>query len=563
MHGRVRVKTTAEQQEAKNKERAKKLQLYRAGFERARQKRENGELDDEGLSITGQMLAANPDIYTLWNFRREIILHMRTEKSESDFTTLMENELLFVEQCLLANPKSYSCWHQREWTLGQMTSPNWSNELQLCNKYLELDDRNFHCWDYRRFVTEHFTVDLIQELEFTDAKIASNFSNYSSWHYRSKLLPHIYPDPNGQEHVKEEKLLEEFDLVQNAAFTDPNDQSAWFYNRWLLGKSEQPLDIICMYFNVSACKCCVVLNKHLKANLENTFRIEIDGKIATSCQWSVPPFNRNSGYSNIWIGTVSKEEVDNYQFLDVYYIDDEKISVHLAQDTAYFWKDVRNGILDAPNEATKSVLQKELESCKQLHELEPDNKWALFTSVLLMRELNFKDYYSDILLAFKQLEDVDPLRKGHYKDLRSKFVIEDHIKEMNHHSRFVGSGLRDLSNQDITAVYHTQYMINTGDMNLSCNHLVSLKFASVLHFVHKMDVSGNEIEDCDGLQELPYLNVLNLSDNKICELDALAPLGSCTNLEIIFLDGNPVVKKDNFNAYMKELVPKLRQSSST
>ena len=53
-----------------------------------------------------------------------------------------EEELYSLEQCLRVNPKSYSVWQQRGWTLDHMGRADWTRELALCSKFLEYDERN-------------------------------------------------------------------------------------------------------------------------------------------------------------------------------------------------------------------------------------------------------------------------------------------------------------------------------------------------------------------------------------------------------------------------------------
>ncbi|KAI9628740.1 hypothetical protein KEM48_011424 [Puccinia striiformis f. sp. tritici PST-130] len=88
------------------------------------------------------------------------------------------------------------------------------------------------------------------ELAFSGQQIEANFSNFSAWHYRSKLLrsqldqyDHIQPQDDGgnngvEDRVEKDKILKsELEWVRGALWIDPNDQSAWLYHRWLLSQT--------------------------------------------------------------------------------------------------------------------------------------------------------------------------------------------------------------------------------------------------------------------------------------------------------------------------------------
>lgn len=104
---------------------------------------------------------------------------------------------------------------------------NFEQELALCKEFLRQDQRNFHCWNYRRFVVAASGVAPDEELDYSAEKVKENFSNYSAFHHRS-----LYIKRSGKSIV--DVLPEELSIVENAIFTEPDDQSAWWYHQFLL-----------------------------------------------------------------------------------------------------------------------------------------------------------------------------------------------------------------------------------------------------------------------------------------------------------------------------------------
>lgn len=233
--------------------------------------KEHEECTLENLEKTTKLLALNPEFYTIWNYRREILIEL-FKQGLLDTKITLENDLKLVMSQLKLYPKCYWIWNHRIWCLfklQEINQANWEFELMIVSKLLELDSRNFHGWHYRRFIVENIETNSkklsgnsnesdkgllelfeinIKEFKYTTTKINKNISNFSAWHNRSKLIPKIFEiyskidnksliETNEINHLftnPYQILCHDLELIKTGIYMDANDSSVWLYLFWLL-----------------------------------------------------------------------------------------------------------------------------------------------------------------------------------------------------------------------------------------------------------------------------------------------------------------------------------------
>ncbi|RDD47027.1 Geranylgeranyl transferase type-2 subunit alpha [Trichoplax sp. H2] len=523
MHGRVKVKTTAEKEAERRAELTRRAHQFARETDAIFTKRKNGELDEKMLQDSQNLLMQNPDFYTVWNIRRESFLSLAEIKNDDEMEKLYNNELALLLACLRINPKSYGVWCHRRWIMTHMKYPNWQHELDLCNKYLEYDSRNFHCWDHRRFVVAYTEgVTDVTELEYTMKKIKQTFSNFSAWHYRSKLLLKVN---NNLEIPRKDSIWvkEELDYIMNAIYTDPNDQSAWLYHKWLLGREEVTSTICTLYVakyaehENSQISVMVTWSLPLTVDEANKTVITLDEK-QLDCIWKN---NHNNSYaSHIWVTEIQGISGEPH-VIHAGSKDHGSLQVHLEKGCNKAW------VLSRDENMIKEKMAVELETLNtqkqlldELYEIEPENKWLTLSQIYLGHALNgvkpdYEFSEEDFDSLIEKLLTLDPKRKGYYCDLRSKIILERYTLNLIQEPSYQQLRKIDLSKKQLSCLHLMHLYSHITEIDLSKNELVNLDDCSPLYCLRVLIANDNLVKSLKNIQYLPNLQELLLKNNGI------------------------------------------------
>jgi geranylgeranyl transferase type-2 subunit alpha len=578
-HGRVKVRSTAEQEARKAAEQQAKLDAFLKIRGKILANRDlTGTFDAAGMSMSEMLLSRAPDFGTLWNWRREGFELMFKTIDTAAQQAACDKELEFLTMCLKKNPKSYGVWHQRRWIMEISPTPAWTEELANCTKFLMLDERNFHCWDYRRFVVSKCggtvaTPD--SEFEYSMEKIGENFSNYSAWHYRSSLLPVVRPSAGAVNNVDPEAIVEELETVVQAFYIDPSDQSAWIYHRWLLGRTETPPAASSVRVQVGEddrlLVATLLLTQPAMVTAEGA-RVSLNGAAVVGA-WSIVQGGATSTGaaatpSAAWRFksaapvplNAAEESRVTVEFDEGALLSTGRIGAAAHSAAIIVPAGAAEGRTHVTDPAglrralakyiipSEELLTGQLDACRELlEELDEgsERKWALLAIVYILNALgDTTGDRAEMFAAIAKLHEIDGSRRGFYDDLRSRYVCEDQIAAAG----CALEGEVDWSARKLATISHLQYLGFATRIDLSGNLLRRLDGFGMLTAVHTLHLDDNQVEGIFGteLRGMASLRVLSLKNNRISTLRGLEGVKRVT-LDLLTLTGNPVVEDPGFD----------------
>jgi len=549
----LKIRTDAEKAAAEKKKNEEKASKFQAGMQAVVSMRSKGVRDDTVLDLTAKLLQVNPDVYTLWNYRREVLLDRKPSENEKqedqgqgdepqenlesvddlkkEFDNLCQGELELVMVCLLKNPKSYPCWHHRQWVLENMFNPNLAQELALIEDALAKDARNFHSWDHRKWLANFAHIPIGNELTFTQTKITENFSNFSSWFARSCLLTEAH-DTGLLDMTKQWDL--EYSLVENAIFTDPTDQSAWFYHKWLscidlgnklkMTKNDPPGDKMAIT-QVTASPELLSIRFSRPTASTPSIEVHVDDAVF-DFNGNLLTDTKNPYLLSLWS---FKGDFANKHVV-IKFLKQKPVTINVKPNSIHVLT-VKNLRHHQDLGGDRQLKPENIKNLKELLEMEPDNKYV---------NLTMSFFEEDRLALLDKLSELDPMRRPYFEDQKSKIVLEKRLEE----DQDKGSSV-SLSGLNLTRFHNPDRLIHLRRLDLSNNsfRVLGRAFNDLVNLV-TLILDSNRIDSVENNVQLLSLVNLSLKNNCISSEKELFNLEKCSRLEKVFIHGNPVLNDE-------------------
>lgn len=181
------------------------------------------EKSGRALELTEDALDLNPANYTVWQYRRQILRHMKSD---------LGKELEYVKYMISEHPKNYQVWHHRRVIVEWKQDP--VLEMSLTAEVLAQDAKNYHAWQHRQWVIQTFNL-FEDELRFTEELLRDDVRNNSAWNQRYFVVSRT---TGFTPEVLESEVA--FSLRHIADTT--HNESAWNYLRGVLQHNARGLD---------------------------------------------------------------------------------------------------------------------------------------------------------------------------------------------------------------------------------------------------------------------------------------------------------------------------------